>query len=302
MKQLLLTALYTFLGVTMLTAQENTTQPEAKQIEPKIMVIPRVGEGQDMKALYDTSMAVQVGITKVNEALLKNGANLVGFDQVLKQSKQNNMINKASGNQEDFKSQVLANSGADIYVETKIDVVCHTARNVNSVTVILEGYQTGTGNLLGSKTGRSRMNATEDIALLTQQAMDSLTTPFLDLMRLKFRDIIENGQSVYVEFSLGSNAKIDFDTEIGPQKKLLSEQIDEWFQAHAYKSVYNNQGVVSNKMIISDVRIPLKNPANPKANYTGQNLYTDILKYFRSLNIPIKREIGTNNKILITII
>jgi len=302
MKRALLYVMHTCLCISLLSAQENTAQPAAKQVQPKIMVIPRVGEGQDMKALYDTSMLVQIGIAKVNEAFQKKGANLIGFDQVFKQFKQNSMINKSSGNQEDFKSQVLATSSADIYVEAKIDVVRHTARNANSVTVILEGYQTGTGNMLGSKTGRSRMNQTEDIGLLTQQAMDSLTTPFLELMQFKFNDIYENGQSVYVEFSLGSGAQHDFDSEIGPQKKLLSELIDEWFQGHAYKSVYNNQGVVSNKMIISDVRIPLKNPANPKANYSGQNLYTDILKYFRSINIPIKREIGTNNKILITII
>ncbi|HEX6431667.1 MAG TPA: DUF6175 family protein [Niastella sp.] len=302
MKSALLFVIHTFLCITLLQAQENATQPAAKQVQPKIMVIPRVAEGQDMKALYDTSMIVQIGIAKINEAFQKKEANLVGFDQVLKQTKQNAMINKSSGNQEDFKSQVLGNSGADIYVEAKIDVVKHRQGTINSVTVILEGYQTGTGNMLGSKTGRSKMNATEDIGLLTQQAMDSLTTPFLELMQLKFNDIRENGQSVYVEFSLGSGSKYDFDSEIGAQKKLLSEIVDEWFQTHAYKSVYNNQGVVSNKMIISDVRIPLKNPANPKANYTGQNLYSDILKYFRTLNIPIKREIGTNNKILITII
>ena len=282
-------------------AQENTAGT-VKHIQPKIMVIPRVSEGQDMKALYDSSMNTQIALAKINEAFEKRQANLVSFDQVLKQAKQNMMINKSSGNQEDFKSTVLQMSGADIYVEAKLDIVRHTARRANSVTVILEGYQTGTGNLLGSKTGSSRINQTEDIGLLTMQAMDSITGVFLQLMQMKFDDIYENGQSVYVEFSLGPNSKFDFDSEVGGQGKILSEIIDEWFQKNAFKSTYNNQGVTANKMIISDVRIPLKSPSNPRANYTGQNLYTDLLKYFRSVNVPVKREIGTNNKILITIL
>ena len=300
MKKALLLLSVTVSFVVFIQAQENGGA--AKQVQPKIMVIPRVIDGQDKKALFDTNMNYQVGLSKINEAFLKRGANLVSFDQVLKQAQQNTMINKSSGNQEDYKSTVLQMSGADIYVEAKIETVRHTNRNANSVTVILEGYQTGTGNILGSKTGKSRINQTEDIGLLTMQAMDSLTTPFLDLMQLKFNDIHENGQSVYVEFSISPSSKIDFDSEIPGQGKLLSEIIDDWFQKNAYKGVFNNQGVVSNKMILSDVRIPLKSPTNPKANYTGQSLYTDILKYMRSVNVPVKREIGTNNKILITIL
>jgi hypothetical protein len=145
------------------------------------------------------------------------------------------------------------------------------------------------------------MNLTSDIGLLTAQAIDSITEGFLNLMQTRFDDIVQNGQSVFVEFTIGPNSQFDFDSEVGTEKKLLSEVVDEWFQAHAVNGVFNNQGVTSNKMILSDVRIPLRNPANPKANYSGQNLYSDILKFFRTIKVPIKREIGTNNKILITI-
>lgn len=283
-------------------AQEGGTQAVTKQIQPKIMVIPRVPDDHDMKAFYDTSINIQIALAKINEALQREGANLVSFDQVYKQAKQNILINRSSGNLEDFKSDVLQRSGADIYVEAKLSIVRHQGRGANSVTVILEGYQTGTGNMLGSKTGTSRINKTEDIGLLTMQAMDTVSVAFLSLMQLKFNDIHENGQSVYVEFSIHSDSQLTFDFEIGSQRKLLSEVIEDWFQEHAYKSVYNSQGVTSNKMIISDVRIPLKNPSNPRSNYTGQHLYSDILRFFRSLNVPIKREIGSNNKIIITIL
>ncbi len=107
---------------------------------------------------------------------------------------------------------------------------------------------------------------------------------------------------MYVEFTISPDSKYDFDSDIGEKGKLLSEVIDEWFQSHTLKGQFNNQGVTGNKLIISDARIPLKNPANPNANYTGQNFYSDILKNFKASGVSIKREIGTNNKILITIL
>lgn len=273
----------------------------SKNIQPKIIVIPRTRDDESIKALYDTSMNYQIALAKINEAFEKRGANLVMFAPKLKQAEQNSMINKSSGNTDDYKSLVLQNSGADIYVEAKLDVVRHAARNANSVTVILEGYQIGTGNAMGSKVGNSRMNQTADIGLLTMQAMDSISEGFLNLMQQKFDDIVENGQSVYVEFTVSPQSKYNFDSEIGTQNKLLSEMLEEWFEKHALKGVYNSQGVITNKMIFSDVRIPLKNPANPQSNYTGQTLTNEILKYCRSIGLQPKREIANNNKILITI-
>ena len=296
MQKKYLLLLLTF-GSIMLAKAQTTNH-----IQPKIMVIPRVGEGQDMKAEYDSDVNMQIAIAKINEAFQKRGANLRSFDQALKQAKENMALNKSSGNQEDFKSTVLQMSGADIYVEAKIDVVNHTARNAKSVTVILDAYQTGTANSLATRTVAGPMFQTDDIGRLTMMAMDTVSESFLNLLQLKFDDIVENGQSIYVEFSLGDGTQYTFDSEIGADKKLLSEVIDDWFQKNTVKGVFNNQGVTGNKLIISDARIPLRNPSNPNANYTGQNFYSDIVRYFRTLNIRIKREIGTNNKILITIL
>ena len=271
-------------------------------IKPKIMVIPKIKEGESLKTVYDSSFYIRMALSKINEAFLKREANLVSFDAKLKEAKLNTSINKSSGNQEDFKSLVLQMSGADIYVEADINVVRHSQRNANSVTIILEGYQNGTSNFLGVDQGKSRIVQTDDIGTLTAQAMDSLTEGFLNLMQLKFDDIYKNGQSIYIQFSLGANSKYTFDSEVGKPSRMLSEIIDEWFQENAFKGQFNTQGITGNMLILSDVRIPLKNPSNPRLNYTGQNFYSDINRFFKSLGLGIKREIGSNNKILITIL
>lgn len=271
-------------------------------VKPKIMVIPRVSDGQDMKVYYDNNINIQIAIAKINEALQKRGANLRSFDQSLKQMKENQLLNKSAGNSSDIKTMILESSGADIYVETKLDVVDHPGRSAKSVNIILDAYQTGTGNSLASKPITGPMFQTEDIGRLTTIAIEKAADEFLNILQQKFDEIAVNGQSVYVEFTLAPGSDWNFDKEAGSEGKILSELIDEWFQSHALKGVYNNQGVVANKMIISDMRIPLMKPDNPSQRYTGQNLYTNILKYLRSLKIEIRREIGTNNKIIITIL
>ena len=276
--------------------------PAANRIPPKIMVIPKLKDGQELKAMYDSSANIRIAIAKIEEALLRRKANLVSFDAQLKQVIQNGQMNRAAGNQEDYRSLVLQTSGADIYVEAEVNVIRYTQYNANSVSVILTGFQNGTSNLLGVKEGRSRINATEDVGLLTSLAMDTISEGLLDLMQIRFDDIRENGQSIYVQFTLGPNARYTFDSELGSPARMLSECVDDWFQQHTVHGVFNNQGVTSNMLIISDARIPFKNPANPNANYTGQNFYSDINKFMKTLGIQGKREIGTNNKILITIL
>jgi hypothetical protein len=281
-------------------SQGNITRP-AKTVQPKIMVIPKTKDGEDLRKMYDSGTIIRVAVAKINESFVNKGASVVSFDARYKEVKENKQLNESSNDRLDVKTDILSGSGADVYVQAEVNVVRHHSINANSVSVILEAYHVGTGNYLGVASGRSRINRTEDIAFLTAQAMDTITFGFLNLIQQRFDDIQENGQSVYVQFTISNNATIDFDTEVGPEKRLLSELIDEWFSKISLNGVYNNQGVVSNMMIISDVRIPLKDPNNSLKNYNGQNLINDMLKFIRSLGIKAKREIGTNNKILITI-
>jgi hypothetical protein len=301
---------YLIAGIlALLTMQDSSAQQTAKPpvpapadlIQPKIIVIPRVKDGEDMKTMYDSDMNVQLALSKINEAFIKENANIVQFAAYLNEQKTNTILTGPGSNQEDIKTTVLRMSGCDIYVEAKLNIVNHASLNASSVTIILEGFQNGTGNLLGSKIGTSRINKTQDIGILVMQAMDSITKSFLALMQEKFTAILEGGQSVYLELSIGENSKQDFDAEIPAKNKFLAEVIEEWVRANAVKGKANSQGIVNKKMIYSDVRIPLRNPTNKDMNYTGQNYKFDVLRFLKSIGIQAKSDFSTNNKILITI-
>jgi hypothetical protein len=272
-------------------------------IQPKIIVIPRTPEGVSIKDYYDNNNSIQIATTKINDALLSKGANLISFNQALKEFKQNMNINLESENSKsatDFKSKILQQSSADIYIEFKTDVINHQQRNSKSVNIILDAYQVGTANILSTKTVFGPMFQTEDIGQLTALAIEKVSEEFLQQLQLKFEDILKNGQSVFVEFTCNNDSKFNLDSEI--DGKMLSELLNEWFEKNAYNGVFNNQGATTLQNIFSDVRIPIKNPKNWNANYSGQNLSSDIAKYLKSIGVTFKRELATNNKIIITIL
>ncbi|MBN8641264.1 MAG: hypothetical protein J0L86_05560 [Flavobacteriales bacterium] len=271
-------------------------------IKPKIMVIPKTPEGVSIIE-YSQNLNIQSAITKINDVLLSKEANLISFNQSLKEFKQNNNINIESGNSKsatDYKSKILQQSKADIYIEFKTELITHKERNAKSINIILDAYQVGTSNIIANKIAFGPMFQTEDVNQLITLAIEKVAEEFLNQLQQKFDDLLINGQSVFVEFTCANESKFNLDSEINGT--MLSELLNEWFEKNAYNGVFNNQGASTLQNIFSDVRIPLKNPNNPNANYTGQNLAIELSKYLKSIGVPFKREISTNNKILITIL
>lgn len=300
MKQLLLTAIV--MVVTGIVSAQTPAAPAKKNIQPRMMAVPKVPNGVDLKTFYDSDVNVQIAIAKVGEAFLTRGARIADFDQALKQMYENEIIDKASDNAADVKTMILQKSAADIYIEIQSQVVPHPGRGegVKSVNLILNAYQTGTSNVLATKVGKSNPNRTEDIGLLTSNAIESVADEFLNMMQNSFNEIVENGQSVFVQFTANNNSKMNLYSEING--KTLEDTLNDWFAEHAVNGSFNNQGATELKAIYSDVRIPLRNPANPNSNYTGQNFSSDIIKYLKSIGVNVKKELGTNNKIIFTIL
>lgn len=300
MKQLLLTAMV--MVVTGIASAQTPAAPAKKNIQPRMMAVPKVPNGVDLKRFYDSDVNVQIAIAKVGEAFLTRGARIADFDQALKQMYENEIIDKASDNAADVKTMILQKSAADIYIEIQSQVVPHPGRGegVKSVNLILNAYQTGTSNVLATKVGKSNPNRTEDIGLLTANAIESVADEFLNMMQNSFNEIVDNGQSVFVQFTANNNSKMNLYSEING--KTLEDTLVEWFTQNTVNGVFNNQGATELKAIYSDVRIPLRNPANQNSNYTGQNFSSDIIKYLKSIGVNVKKELGTNNKIIFTIL
>jgi hypothetical protein len=292
MKRICILIVLTLLTTTVLAQFDKTS---VTTVQPKIMVIPYVKEGEDIRTILEMDENKRISITKIKEAFDNRGFTTVDFSARLKAANTNSTF--LMDNKSDFKSLIIQGSGADVYVEAEVVVLM--SESGNQVKLILSGYECSTGNSLSNKVGESGKFYTNDMGKLASKAVDNCAEDFLNTMQNKFSDIVNNGKSIAIYFVFDENSNYMMSSEVGSQGLLLSDEIELWMEEHAYKNNYHIQGTSDNQMIFDDVRIPLKD-ANTGNNYNPNKFALEIFKFMKSLGLSIGRDIK-GNTIYITI-
>jgi len=281
------------LSAPKLSSQVNTSS-QIQTVQPKIMVIPYVKEGEDLRTILESDINKRIALTKIKESFDTRGFTTVDFVARLKSAKDNNIF--TSDNQTDIKDQIVQMSGADIYVQAEVDI--NKTGSGNSVDLLLTAFEVSTGNSLSNKVGQSGKFYTDDFGKLTSKAVESVSEDFLNVMQTKFTDIVNNGKSINMDISFAQGSSQKMSSEIAPENLPLSDQIEMWMENNAYKNNYHIQGTTDLRMIFDDVRIPLKDQ-NGK-NYNTNKFALEIFKFFRALNLQVDKDIK-GNTIYITI-
>ena len=289
-----LSLLIVLFSIISVRAQE-TVAPQVTTVQPKIMVIPYTKQGEDIRTILEDDVNKRIILTKIKEAFDSRGFTTVDFMAKLKTVNTNNVF--MADNKTDLKTQIVQQSGADIYVEAEMNVLL--SGSGNAVKIILTAYEISTGNSLANKVGESNKFYTDDIGKLATKAIESCAEDFLNTMQMKFTDIVENGKSIQVNFGFDMGSAYTMSSEVGSNGLLLSDEIELWMEEAAYKNNYHIQGTTDSQMIFDDVRIPLKDPVNGR-NYNPNKFAMEIFKFMRSLGLQVSRDIK-GNTIYITI-
>ncbi len=276
----------TIVVAIMFAMQPVTSILAQNTVQPKIMVVPYVKQGEDLRTVLEDDVNKRIAITKIKEAFDNRGFTTVDFAAKLKATSTDAAM--TSDNQTDLKALIVQQSGADIYVEAEVNVL--QSSSGNSVKIIVTGYECSTGNSLSNKIGESGKFYTDDIGKLASKAIESIAEDFLNTMQMKFTDIVENGKSIKINFGFAEGSQLLMSSEVGTQGLQLSDEIEIWMEEHAYKNNYHIQGTTERQMIFDDVRIPLKDP-NTGNNYNPNKFGLEIFKFMRSLGIQIQRDI-----------
>ena len=276
----------TIVVAIMFAMQPVTSILAQNTVQPKIMVVPYVKQGEDLRTVLEDDVNKRIAITKIKEAFDNRGFTTVDFAAKLKATTTDAAM--TSDNQTDLKARIVQQSGADIYVEAEVNVL--QSSSGNSVKIIVTGYECSTGNSLSNKIGESGKFYTDDIGKLASKAIESIAEDFLNTMQMKFTDIVENGKSIKINFGFAEGSQLLMSSEVGTQGLQLSDEIEIWMEEHAYKNNYHIQGTTERQMIFDDVRIPLKDP-NTGNNYNPNKFGLEIFKFMRSLGIQIQRDI-----------
>lgn len=266
----------------------------AAQVQPTIMVIPFVKEHENIRDILESNVNKRVAITKVKEGFDNRGVNIIDFLAKVKQLQTDRAFEME--NRTSIKQQIVEMSGADIYIETEVSV--NYSERGNSVTIILTGYDSFSGHSLANKVCSSPRFYTDDINKLTEKAVEACIEELLDTMNEKFGDMIENGRSLSLNITFSEGSAFDMDSEVGDDNQLLSDAIEDWLTENAYKNYFHTQGVTATKLIVDDVRVPLRDERGN--SYRTSKFAAAFRNHLKSLGLDSSRDIqGT--RIFITI-
>ena len=252
---------------------------------PKIMVIPFTKDGEDLRTILDNDINTRIAIAKVKEGFDSRGFTTVDFVGKLKSAKDNQVF--TMDNQTDIKAKILELSGSDIYIVAETST--KSDETGSSATIIINGYETATGNSVANKVSNSGKFQTNDIEKLVSRAVEKSMDEFTFMVSDKFNQIIKNGRSVLVDFGFSENAVINMTTEIDKTGLALSDLLEDWISKNSFNGSYHIQGTTNQKMIFDEVKIPLKDKNSN--NYTSTKFALDIFKYLKSLNLDVRKEI-----------
>jgi hypothetical protein len=268
---------------------------QVETVQPKIMVIPYVKEGEDLRTILERDADKRIAITKIKEAFDSRGFTTVDFTAKLKSAKESGVLN--ADNQTDIKTQIMEMSGADVYVQAEI--ISDRSQSGNSVKLILTAYEISTGNSLSNKVGESGRFYTDDYNKLASKAVESCADDFLNVMQSKFTDIVNNGKSIIIDIGISPGSAYTMSSEVGDEGLTLADEIELWMEANAFKNNYHTQGTTNVRMIFDDVHIPLRDQSTGN-NYTPKKFGMEMYKFFRKLGIPVERS-DQGSKLTITI-
>ena len=252
---------------------------------PKIMVIPFTKDGEDLRTILDNDINTRIAIAKVKEGFDSRGFTTIDFIGKLKSAKDNQVF--TMDNQTDIKAKILELSGSDIYIVAETST--KSDETGSSATIIINGYETATGNSVANKVSNSGKFQTNDIEKLVSRAVEKSMDEFTFMVSDKFNQIIKNGRSVLVDFGFSENAVINMTTEIDKTGLALSDLLEDWISKNSFNGSYHIQGTTNQKMIFDEVKIPLKDKNSN--NYTSTKFALDIFKYLKSLNLDVRKEI-----------
>lgn len=255
-------------------------------VQPRIMVIPRVKEGEDLRTMLDADVFTRIGIAKVKEAFDRRGFSTVDFVARLKAADENGLFTE--GSQTGVRDQLIQMSGADIYVEVELRTT--TSPQGNGCTVILGAYEASTGTSLANKVGSSGRFYGASEEQLVQRAVEGSADDLLGTMQAKFTAMLDEGRAILVDISLRQGARSSFSALPKGQEITLGELLEQWMTDHAFRNAAHLQGTTAMRMVFDDVRLPLRDERTGRSYATSQ-FGSQLATYLRTLGYAVTRDV-----------
>lgn len=257
-------------------------------VQPVIIVIPFTKEGEDMRTVLEADPMRRVAVTAVKEGFDNLDFSTVDLRGVMDAVSRSGAL--AMDAESDFKSRVIEQSRADIYVEVEV-LDPEVDGDVLNASVIRTAYLTTNGLSMSNSIGYSgRFRGVAEGRLVERAATDGLDA-FLATMQRGFDDMVDNGAVVSVEITVAQDAEFDLESEVGPDAELLGFVLEDWFADNAWYGDYNISGWNNLRMILDSVKIPLRDPETCR-NYNPSQFARELIRFLRGVDVRARPTIS----------
>jgi len=265
-----LVLIFCFTGVK---AQSNTNS-NVKQLQPKIVVVPFVKEGEDIRSKIEANQSLRIAISLVKKAFDQRGFTTFDFLTSLKSAEESNM--RANSNSTMLSKNEIINKYTKADIEVQID--CEelpSNKDGKKVQIILSANVVGEASSFATESSSSdRLNV--DINDLITQAINNKIDAFMSTLQTKFTEIVNDGISYYLELQISNGESFKFNDELPSENDQFSYIIYDWMRNNAHNN-YATMDDESETQLTFTVKIPLRDPKTG-LNYT----ITDFQRSFRN--------------------
>ena len=269
-----------------------SSQNEVNTIQPSIIIVPFVKQGQDLRQTIENDFNKRKAISLIKEEFLNRGFQTIDFIQKFKAQQTTNQMSRDA--QESLKNQIISNSGADILVTVEFNVT--RGSRGNSVGLILSANDVYSGSNMGEKSPSSPQFNTDDYSKLIQKAMEDPedgVEAFLVSINEAFGRIVENGRDLNLVIRLDKDCPFKFNEDIDDDFNTLSSVINAWGKKAAYKGVAKKGPGSPTSFSFEPIKVPLRDEDGN--NYNTDNLIKSLRRELKkNYNIKTQPDSGAS--------
>jgi len=244
------------------------------EILPSIVVIPRINSTEHIKTKIENNPSIRVGIAAIKKGFDEYGYVTKDFESL-----------SAKTNLQDY---ITKHHISDIVVE--LDIIFDKHSSGNSVRIILEAFEVTTSNSLSSITCESNKFYTEDVSILTLNAMSQKGNNELSCFDNFMKDILvswnnqyEKGKNAIIQFTVGPNSKFTMNSKIKVKNdERLKFIIEDWLIETAFDNYAKISSSTEHKILVDEYRYPYLE--------TVRKIERNLYKLFDGLGLEVKIE------------
>lgn len=269
------------------TSEVSAEEVSESGINPTIMVVPYKNDYETYRDVLARDADKRIAVGKVQEEFNNIGVETIDFDAKYNAALRANEMEY--DNADSFDTQLIKNSGADIFVS--VDIVKQMIRGGSgSVALSLKAYQTSTGRLLASKTSNFSGRTTFD--RLCVGAIHKVSKEFLAGVVESLAKDITRGSSVVIRVGVDGNSYRSLDDEVGNEEFGISDYIRSWVRKNAVGGRFHQQGRTSTSLILDQVQIPNTNKAGDPQD--ANDFAVRLSRYLRKIGVNNTNRVDGN--------